>query len=469
MNPYILKLVRKNLIVFGITFLGLLLVEYVVFGLYFRKHFYANTWINGVDCSNLTAEEADKIIHQEISVYKLTIKGKDNLVQQISGDSIDLSYQCQHQTEELLKNQNAFAWIAKAFKEHPIDNTCEVVYSEDKLKACLNEIGIPEKGKAIATQNARISTFNAKTGFSILNEVVGNELDRGLLNQVVERSIHTLSRECSLEKEGCYIAPTVISSSPVLKKALETINSYMKTKLTYQFGTHTEVLDQKQIGPAIVVDANNQVSIDEQKIKQFVTYLANTYNNPDGSWKFQTSYKKQVVIKGGSFGWILDENQEIKEIIECIKAGQQIDKKPVPASNSVNKEYRTIGNTYVEINKAKQHMFFYKQGKLILESDVVTGILRGGHDTPAGLYYISQKQQNRTLRGFNDDGSKYAAFVRYWMRFNGGIGLHDAPWQAYFGGERYLYAGSHGCVNLPSKVARQLYQVVDLYTPVIVY
>ena len=455
--------------VFGATLIGLLLVEYIIIGLYFRKHFYVNTYISGVDCSNLTAEAANAAIQQEVKDYKLIVKSKNNSIQQITGDSIEIAYQYQQKAEELIKKQKPYLWIGKIFQNHALDNPSEIVYNKEKLNQYLDKICNSQKVKKISSKNARISSYDEKTGFSIIKEVVGNELDRNLVDKAVERSIHSLSPSLSLDKEGCYILPTVTSSSPVIKKALETINCFMKTKLTYQFGTKTEVLDKKLIGPAIIVDANNHVSLDEKKLENYVAYLAKTYNNPKGSWKFQSSYKRQVVMKGGDFEWILDEKQELKQIIECIQKGQEMVKKPTASMDSLNKEYRTFGDTYVEINKKKQHLFFYKKGVLVLESDVVTGILRGGHDTPVGLYYISQMQRNRVLRGFNDDGSKYAAFVQYWMRFNGGIGLHDAPWQPYFGGNRYLYAGSHGCVNLPPQVARKLYGMVELYTPVVVY
>ncbi len=37
------------------------------------------------------------------------------------------------------------------------------------------------------------------------------------------------------------------------------------------------------------------------------------------------------------------------------------------------------------------------------------------------------------------DGTySYEQPVTYWMPFNGGIGFHDADWQPYFGGDRYL-------------------------------
>ncbi|MDE6937534.1 MAG: L,D-transpeptidase, partial [Lachnospiraceae bacterium] len=48
-----------------------------------------------------------------------------------------------------------------------------------------------------------------------------------------------------------------------------------------------------------------------------------------------------------------------------------------------------------------------------------------------------------------------------------GIGFHDASWQASFGGQRYRTHGSHGCVNLPTSVAGQLYELLMDGMPVI--
>ena len=55
------------------------------------------------------------------------------------------------------------------------------------------------------------------------------------------------------------------------------------------------------------------------------------------------------------------------------------------------------------------------------------------------------------------------------MPFNKGIGLHDASWRKTFGGQIYMTSGSHGCVNLPSSFAANLYSQVTVNTPVVVY
>jgi lipoprotein-anchoring transpeptidase ErfK/SrfK len=110
-------------------------------------------------------------------------------------------------------------------------------------------------------------------------------------------------------------------------------------------------------------------------------------------------------------------------------------------------------------------MWFYKNGLLITQGDVVTGTY--GSDktrTPVGIYKIDYKEKNATLKG-----EDYAAPVEFWLPFNGGIGIHDASWRNAFGGELYKTGGSHGCINSPYDVAKTIFDNIEVGTPVICY
>ena len=129
-----------------------------------------------------------------------------------------------------------------------------------------------------------------------------------------------------------------------------------------------------------------------------------------------------------------------------------------------------LGTTYVEVDKTNQHMWYYKDGKLQISTDVVTGKPSGGNTTPTGVFYVWNKQRNATLRGKNDDGSNYASPVNYWMPIDyTGVGLHDASWQPKFGGDWYKTHGSHGCVNTPPATMKKLFEAVPVGTPVVVF
>ena len=44
-------------------------------------------------------------------------------------------------------------------------------------------------------------------------------------------------------------------------------------------------------------------------------------------------------------------------------------------------------------------MWFYKNGKTLVSTDVVTGDISKGHGTPTGVYYILYKTTDYTLTG----------------------------------------------------------------------
>ena len=126
-----------------------------------------------------------------------------------------------------------------------------------------------------------------------------------------------------------------------------------------------------------------------------------------------------------------------------------------------------IGDTYVEVSISQQKVWYYKDGILELETSTVTGLPTPERQTKTGLHQILYKQRDRVLRGSR---RAWHSFVNYWMPFTpDGQGLHDARWRRRFGGSIYKSSGSHGCVNLPSSAASQLYAKLETGTPVIVY
>ena len=124
-------------------------------------------------------------------------------------------------------------------------------------------------------------------------------------------------------------------------------------------------------------------------------------------------------------------------------------------------------STRVEVSISGQKVYYVQNGKVKLKTSVVTG--GPNHATPRGIFRLAYKERNVTLKGSNGDGTDYASKVSYWMPFNGGIGLHDAPWRSSFGGSIYQSGGSHGCVNMPPAKAKQLFGYIDAGTLIYVY
>lgn len=207
------------------------------------------------------------------------------------------------------------------------------------------------------------------------------------------------------------------------------------------------------------------IKIKKKKFSEYlITYLPtklNTYNTVGKTRNFKTHSGNTIKMSSGTYGDVVDFESEVTYIMDSLKkVKSESSRKPSLLLDLPDK----IPNTYIEVNIASQHLWYYVNGKLKMESDVVTGT-RGSHDTPRGIYYISEKIPGKYLTGDN-----YKTWVNQWMRLtNMGIGLHDAYWRSRFGGSIYTYSGSHGCINLPKDFAKRLYDSVDWKTAVIVY
>lgn len=173
-----------------------------------------------------------------------------------------------------------------------------------------------------------------------------------------------------------------------------------------------------------------------------------------------------ITVKGGNYGWQIDKAAESAALLTSIENGETVTKEPAYShkGNTWDGPNGDIGSTYIEVDMGAQHMWCYKNGALVVDTDVVTGNISKGYNTPSIVAAIQYKTRNAVLKGDN-----YRTPVNYWMPFYGNYGIHDAYWRAQFGGEVYLTNGSHGCVNTPPAAMAQVYANMESGTPVVLY
>lgn len=172
---------------------------------------------------------------------------------------------------------------------------------------------------------------------------------------------------------------------------------------------------------------------------------------------------KEAIVKGGTWGKLTNSAKELEFIKSARKSCKSYDnRKPVMRSGKPK-------GLIVEVSIPKQHVWVYNSDKVVMDSPCVTGT-KGSHDTPTGVFKVSEMQKDYVMHGENADGSKYESHCQRFMRLtNKGVALHDAPWRGIFGGSIYKYSGSHGCVNLPPAFALKLFDKIDNGTMVIVH
>lgn len=457
---------KKIGITFGVIVL-VLVVAYIGMAFYFNSHFMFNTTINGNNFSMKSVAQVEKYMEQQVADYTLTLQESDGGSEQIKGTDISLEYVPGDELKKLAEKQNKFLWITSLWKKPVIEAKIGVKYDESALESHIENLQCLKEENQVASVDAHPEFQN--TEFVIVPEVVGTQIDTDTLKKDVKEAIEGFQDTLNLTDTNCYIAPRFVSDSKEVVAAKDAMNKYLGANVTYDFNPNTEVVDASVISQWVTVDADMNVTFNEEAVKQFISSLAEKYNTKGKPRQFTTATGNTVTVEGGGYGWKIDQDAEYNALIANIQNAETVTREPEYSSRAVNHTAMDMGNTYAEVDLTTQHMWFIKDGQIALETDIVTGNPNKGNATPQGTYSLAYKSRNKTLRGTKKpDGTyEYETPVAYWMPFNGGIGFHDATWQSSFGGDRYLTHGSHGCVNMPKDKAAALYDMIPEGCPVV--
>ena len=435
---------------------------YLVISIYFAKHFYIGTYINNVNVSCKTIEEADQKMLDESYNYILELNERNDVIEYIEGNKINFKYEGNNEIEKIKKKQNPFLWPLYVWvnNRYNINN----VYSYDKnlLDEEFNKLACFNKESIIEPLDACFHYENGK--YTIIKEIYGNKVNKDYLYAYIINSISRGVKSINLNEADVYETPAFTSESEKVIEAQKELNKYVSTNIYYIFDEEIEILDANIINTWLEIDQTMNVVFNEKEIKEYLNELSKKYDTYGKVRNFKTTTGKIVSVSGGNYGWKIDKTKEVQSLIEDIKTGDEIKKEPIYLQEAWGTRENDIGNTYVEINLTNQCLWFYKEGKLITQGDIVTGNISRGNATPQGTYMLNYKQKNATLKG-----PGYSSDVKYWMPFNCNIGIHDASWRGSFGGAIYKSDGSHGCVNAPLYLAKKIYENIEPGTPVVCY
>lgn len=446
-----------------------LAVVYLGVSVFFMSHFFMNTEINGHNFSCKSVADVENYLKDQVQDYKLTVLEKDNKSDTIAGSDISLTYKENDDVQKALKKQNCFAWPAAFFTENNSKVTIDVAFNEDALNHAIADLQ-SVKAKQIPPKSAYPKYDGEK--YVVEPEVVGTTVNKDILSKKVHQFIMEFRKELDMQKEGCYAEPKYTTESDEVKKACDTMNNYIKASITYNMNEPV-VVDKALISQWLTVDDNMQVKFDENAVKQWLTAFGNKYDTVGTSRTITTPTGKVAEVSGGTYGWSIDEDKEYTALTDSIKKGETVTKEPAYLQTAASHSPQDWGTTYVEVDISAQHMWYISNGKVEMESDVVTGLPTPDKETPIGVYSILEVQKNKTLIGDivpSTGKPEYETPVDFWMRVTwSGVGLHDAPWQPGFGGSLYDTIGSHGCINMPPDKAQTLYGMISVGTPVVIH
>lgn len=436
---------------------------YLVGVWYFTDRFSPNTYVDEIKAGGKKIEEVEALVAAQADHYALEIKTIDNRDQIIRASDMELSFELNDIIKDMKLKQGGFSWPFHIFGRTDYHAVPVIKIDEEKLEDYVFSLPIFNKKFSVVPQDARIDLVDEK--FAIVEEIEGNVIKKKSFLKAVKQHIYNNEDFMDIDAEGYYKKPKIYRDDDRITGPMETLKKYNKSLIQYEIEGYEEIVDPALFFDWIVIDSDkSEVSINREKVAEYVRKLARKYDTWSLSREFKTTGAGTITAKGGSYGWLVERESEINQLIKDIEAGERISREPIYRYKAKARIPNDIGNTYVEIDISRQRMWFYKEGRLIVETPVVTGRPTPSRYTPVGVYPLNYKTKDATL-----SGQGYSSKVKLWMPFNNNIGIHDAAWRSRFGGEIYRTGGSHGCINTPYAAVQKIYPLLEKGDPIVVY
>lgn len=439
----------------------LLIIIYIGGSVYYQHHFLPKTEVFGIKIAGKTSQTAASTLNQHIKTTKYTFTDGTKTALTATGTQLGINRNFNQILTTIKQQQNAWSWpvhlvtkpTIKLTRSAAILDTTTLKQFSSQTTAALNKHRTTTKNAQLAFKQGKLVTTK---------EVNGDQVSAAKLTTLTKKAVQANQNTVNLKR--AYVKPSITTNMKKFKQ--------LKTKLTkvgnvngiIRIQKHKVKITKSEVQGWIDINGTS-MSISQAKIAQSLDKLNNKYATYNKTRQFKSTASGTVSVPAGIYGWSINQKKQIPVLVAAVKAGKTFDTKVITKGSGYHADGTDIGSTYIEVDKQNQMEYYYKDGKLVMSSAVVTGNPNKGKATPSGVYDIWSKQRNATLRGEN-----YATKVSYWMPVDDtGVGLHDSPWQPQYGGDWYLSHGSHGCVNNPPAFVAKLYNAVTVGTPVIIF
>ncbi|MDO4443580.1 MAG: L,D-transpeptidase family protein [Slackia sp.] len=432
-----------------------------------------------LDFSMKSADEAADLLAKAESDYVLQIEGQ-GIDFAISSQQAGVGVDARSIVDAALDDSDPWAWPVRIMGAH--DETARLVAAGDSasISAVVHEAVDAFNAEAQPSADAYVAFDEALGAYAVQKETYGAQISADAVAELVSNAVASMQDTLVLG-DDVLIKPSVLSDDSRLSAAADKANLMVGCDVVLKSstdGTEIAELDGSVISQWIGFDENLEPVLDSSVLDAWAQELAaslntvgttRTYTRPDG---------KQVEIGGGDYGWQVDSAALIAGVQDAVYNGT-VGELSVPCSATGN-GYTAPGQdwgAYCDVDLTEQHAYYYDaSGSLLWDAPIVSGKPNGEDDTPTGVYYLKNLQQDISLKGPIDPETnkpEWDSPVDYWMPFVGNmVGLHDAPWQpaSVFGNaEAYKAYGSHGCINLSPDAAAALFGTIQIGDPVIVH
>ncbi len=477
---------------------------YMALAVYYHDRFVFGTWAHGHYLTGLSVNKAAELLNSEYEASDITVTDLEGQEYVVKASDISIKADYTQSLQTAFDNQNMINWIYHLVNGKELVMAADITYDREKLQDIVSAwpiFDLKEDDRTIEIVNI------VDEGYQLLDTMRDVPVYDEIIKQV-DIAIRSGTPKIDLSSfDTCYKDLELTDEMESVKKTYDKISEIQDTGIVYMFGDDKIELDGSFMSSAIVtedmaadlksqkprknqpgsgnfivggqevsfpgeyhiengfaVDNAGNIIVSESALYEGVKELCGQYSTVGGTRTFETSRGKTIKVDGGTYGNMIDDDTEFDYLIDSIINGTRETHEPEYEQQAKRQGADDIGDTYVEISISDQHLYYYRDGILMLSCDIVTGNVARGRDTPTGVYYVYGKSRNRYLRGRG-----YVSFVKFWMPVYKGVGMHDASWRDEFGGDIYQKEGSHGCINLPTDKAEELYGYVEIGTPVVIY
>ncbi|XJS09992.1 L,D-transpeptidase family protein [Aerococcaceae bacterium WGS1372] len=442
-----------------------ILLVYVIGASYFSSHFLPRTYAGPIKVSQMTVDYANETLEEEIPTSTLVFQEKDENIGYIELGQLNIQINMNDSLQQALEQQNKWAWPFALVRPKKVINIKEQIQLETQVvEALIPNLGVHNDDREPTIDAAIIK--DEEGAFQVREEVYGNQVSSESLTEAIKNKVSAGIGE--LELEEAYIQPTKLAEGEAIQEQLAELEKMKNSTITLEFAGNSETIPKELIESWIYIDESNELQVDAEAVDAYIVSLNEQYSGLLNPWTFTSTYQGDVQVQPGTYGWYIDRFEEAPLIIEDVHNGAQVTREPVVYGSSYGMG-NDIGGDYVEVDITYQMMFIYKDYQLVLETPIVSGIV--GAETVPGAYQVWNKEVDTELVGYNVITERdYVQPVNYWIAFDDNAqGIHDASWQATFGGNAYVTAGSQGCINTPPGIMGQVFGLVEYGMPVMIF
>ncbi len=434
----------------------------------FRGKFLPNTYVNGLNVYGLTRDEVEQQLLSTVTASNLTLTTANGKIVTLEANDFEAKFSLSDTALDEAISESPYSWLTKLWTQTEYTVSFDFSYSEEALRSLISETDF---GSAV-TEDAYIKQ-NENGTFSIVSETLGDSFDEDLLVNYIVDCLEVGTIIIAMENSGCYEAYRAEVVGSDLIEQCEFLNTFAVMTITYDYSDRKEVLEGLTIASWITLDGDGNPVIDKDAVTEFVQGMADKYDTYGCSRSFQSTLDGIITVPWtdeSMYGWQINVTSTVTQLEELILTGETVTVEPIYNDWGYGycRDTNDIGNTYIEVDISAQHVWYYVDGVVYIESDCVTGTeTDADRRTPRGIFQIWSHESPRVLGTMAVQG--YETLVNYWMPVTyTGVGLHDLSRTAW-GGSIYLTNGSHGCINLPESFAKELYYSTENGIPVIIH